>query len=52
MATSPDWGLGWTVAAYAVSWIVIVGYTRYVHARSRSAHDALLREAARQEARS
>lgn len=52
MATSPDWGHGWTVAAYAVSWVVLIAYARYVGARSRSAHEALLREAHRAEVRS
>lgn len=52
MPTSPDWGWSWTIAAYAVSWAVFLGYARYVSARSRVAHDALERETRRAEARS
>lgn len=49
MNTSPDWGWSWTIAAYAVSWAVLVMYARYVIARSRTAHEALGREARRTE---
>ena len=52
MPTSAEWGMNWTVAAYVVSWAVLIGYTRYVHARSRTAHEALQREARRTEVRS
>ena len=51
MANGPDWGWSWTIAAYAVTWIVILGYARYVGARSRHAHDMLRREAGRTEDR-
>ena len=51
MPTSPDWGWSWTIAAYAVSWAVFLGYARYVSARSRTACEALHREARRQEDR-
>ena len=49
MQMTPDWGMSWTVAAYAVSWVVLVMYARYVIARSRTAHEALGREARRTE---
>lgn len=44
MAVSPEWGWSWTIAAYAVSWAVFLGYARYVTARSRTALEALRRE--------
>lgn len=52
MPTSAEWGLSWTIAAYAVSWAVLIGYTRYVNSRSKTAHEALLRESQRPEVRS
>ena len=52
MPTSPDWGWSWTIAAYVVTWAVLLGYTRYVGSRSAHAHEALEREARREEARS
>ena len=45
MPTSPDWGWSWVVAAYAVSWAVLVGYARYLGARSRAAHESLRHDA-------
>jgi hypothetical protein len=47
MQMSPDWGMSWTVAAYAVSWVVLLGYAQYVRSRTRGAREALQREAAR-----
>lgn len=44
MPTSPEWGWSWTIAAYAVSWIVFLGYARYLASRSAAAHAALQRE--------
>lgn len=49
MNTSPDWGWSWTIAAYAVSWAVLILYARYVGARARTAHEALVRDARREE---
>ena len=45
MPTSPEWGWSWTIAAYAVSWAVFLGYARYLASRSSAAHAALQREA-------
>ena len=45
MPTSPEWGWSWTIAAYAVSWTVFLGYARYLSSRSTAAHAALQREA-------
>lgn len=47
MQMTPDWGMSWTVAAYVVSWAVLLGYARYVRSRTRVAREALQREAAR-----
>lgn len=47
MPTNSDWGMGWAVAAYAVTWGALLLYTRYVIARARHAHEALAREARR-----
>lgn len=45
MQMSADWGWSWTIAAYAVSWAVLLGYAHYVRTRSRVAFEALEREA-------
>jgi hypothetical protein len=47
MQMSPDWGMSWTIAAYAVSWVVLLGYAQYVRSRTRAAREALQREAGR-----
>lgn len=47
MQMTPEWGMSWTVAAYAVSWVVLLGYALYVRSRTRTAREALQREAAR-----
>ena len=47
MQMSPEWGMSWTVAAYAVSWIVLLAYAGYVRSRTRTAREALEREVAR-----
>ena len=47
MQMSPEWGMSWTVAAYAVSWVVLLGYARYVRSRTQAAREALQREVAR-----
>lgn len=46
MQMTSDWGMSWTVAAYAVSWVVLLGYAQYVRTRTRAAREALQREAA------
>lgn len=47
MQMTPEWGMSWTVAAYAVSWMVLLGYAQYVRSRTRAAREALQREVAR-----
>ena len=47
MPTNSDWGMGWAIAAYAITWLVLILYARYVSSRSKSAQDALEREARR-----
>ena len=42
--TTADWGMGWAVLAYAVSWAVLLGYQSYVNSRVNRAHEALARE--------
>lgn len=44
MQTTTDWGMGWAVLAYGVSWLVMLGYQRYVNSRVDRAHEALTRE--------
>lgn len=47
MQMTPEWGMSWTVAAYAVSWLVLLGYAQYVRSRTQAAREALQREVAR-----
>lgn len=44
MPTTSDWGMSWAILAYAVSWVVLLGYNRYVNSRVDRAREALARE--------
>ncbi len=44
MPHGSDWGMGWALLAYGVSWAVMIGYLRYVNSRVGRAHEALARE--------
>lgn len=44
MPHTADWGMGWALLAYGVSWVVMIGYLRYVNGRVDRAHAALARE--------
>ncbi|HEY0970362.1 MAG TPA: hypothetical protein VGE02_05235 [Gemmatimonadales bacterium] len=44
MPHSADWGMGWALLAYGVSWAVMLGYLHYVNSRVDRAREALTRE--------
>jgi hypothetical protein len=41
---SADWGWGWVVLAQGVTWVMLLGYARYLSGRMSRARESLARE--------
>jgi hypothetical protein len=43
-SASAEWGWSWVILAHVVTWVVLIGYARYLSGRVARAREALDRE--------